>query len=637
MRNLSIKQQLAYLIVATVAISAIIGVFQFRSSKAVATGLDDSIVQSQLLRNHLEADMMHDALRADVISALYDASIGGADRGDNEGSLKEHTEHFREMIKENDSLPKGEATSKALNSVKPTLDAYIKSAESIVAEAYTDYASAKADFPTFMKAFTALEDKMGNLSDVIEKDSKLTNQSAHAATAGNLKVSIFGTAFMGLFALTALWVLGSRISKRSEAVASAAQELESNVISPLTEAMNMLAAGNLAYQPSIQSVRMNEGPHDNIAQAFESMADRTDEMVNAYDRARASLAETVGQLTEGADRLSEASKMMNESVRITAQTANEIAIGADSLAQTTSSTASSIQQLHNSIETAAKGSVKQLETVDHSLEALDSANASLATVGETAQAMASNASKGEDSVFRTMAAMDSIAAQATKSSEEVQKLQEKGQKIGSIVSAIEDIAEQTNLLALNAAIEAARAGEHGRGFAVVADEVRKLAQEASDAAKEIGLLIKDVSQTVGQAVSSFEKMSEEVSQGSARSEETGEVLRTILESINNTVSQIVKVGADAKETSAEMKVLRSIAEEGYALTSEMSDIAAGVSDSADGSAAISEQSAASAEELRASTEQLADSAEHLESVADALRAIASKFVITEEPSLRLAA
>ncbi len=637
MRHMSIKQQLSVLIVFALILSFCIGTFQVRSVNQVSTGLEKAIQSSQVLRNHLEADMMHDALRADVVSALYDASRGGSGKKEVLDSLAEHAEHFRSMVKENDAMPLSGDTRKALNEVKPALEAYISSAEKITANAYANYKKGEAQLPKFQESFEALEGKMADLSNTIQKDATKEKALATGQSHNNLKVSLMAIFSMGLFAISALWILGSKIAKRAESVKNAAKKLEIAVIEPLTEALLKLADGNLAYRPEIESVRMTDGPRDEIALAFDSMADRTEEMVRAYDSARSSLASAVSKMSSGADKLSEASRTMKSAVQMTMQTSNEIALGSESLAQATSSTAQSIDQLHESIEMAANGSARQLKTVEESLQSLNSANETLEEVNRTSTDMAENAKKGSEAVGKTSVAMASISNQADQSLAVVQVLQDKSQKIGSIVNAIEDVAAQTNLLSLNASIEAARAGEHGRGFSVVANEVRKLSQEASDAAKEIGLLIADVAGSVREVVACVEQMRTEVAQGASQTQETGAVLETIVTSINQTVGKILVVSSEAEATSKKMVTLQSIASEGNYTATEMREIAGTVSHSANSSAAISEQSSACAEELRASTEQLSAAADELEAVSEELHLTASKFVTDERVALKIVA
>src|SRR5918999_1637693 len=118
-----------------------------------------------------------------------------------------------------------------------------------------------------------------------------------------------------------------------------------------------------------------------------------------------------------------------------------------------------------------------------------------------------------------------VVAEAAGKVEELGKL---GEKIGAVVETIDDIAEQTNLLALNAAIEAARAGEHGKGFAVVADEVRKLAERSQRETKAIADLIRDVQAGTREAVQAMELGAQKVEDGSARADQAGAALDEIL-------------------------------------------------------------------------------------------------------------
>ena len=150
----------------------------------------------------------------------------------------------------------------------------------------------------------------------------------------------------------------------------------------------------------------------------------------------------------------------------------------------------------------------------------------------------------------TLAGMHGIKAKVGVSAEKVQEMGRRSDQIGTIVETIEDIASQTNLLALNAAIEAARAGEHGKGFAVVADEVRKLAERSSQATKEIGAMIKAIQSETREAVHSMEEGVREVEKGAVSSEKSGESLREILDQINEVTMQINQIATAAEQQTA---------------------------------------------------------------------------------------
>jgi methyl-accepting chemotaxis protein/hemerythrin len=132
----------------------------------------------------------------------------------------------------------------------------------------------------------------------------------------------------------------------------------------------------------------------------------------------------------------------------------------------------------------------------------------------------------------------------------VEALGRRSDEIGAIVGTIEDIADQTNLLALNAAIEAARAGEQGRGFAVVADEVRALAERTTKATREIGLMIKAIQQETRSAVTAMEEGVSEVEQGTGEAARSGEALRKIQDEINDLHLQVQQIATAAEEQTA---------------------------------------------------------------------------------------
>jgi methyl-accepting chemotaxis protein len=225
--------------------------------------------------------------------------------------------------------------------------------------------------------------------------------------------------------------------------------------------------------------------------------------------------------------------------------------------------------------------------------------------------------------------METIKGKVALSSQKVQEMGDRSGQIGAIVETIEDIASQTNLLALNAAIEAARAGEHGKGFAVVADEVRKLAEKSAIATKEIGGLIKGIQHTVNDAVAAMHEGSIEVDRGVTQANQAGHALDEILtasEGVNRQVAEIVAAAKEMEGLSNELisatDSVSAVVEENTAATEEMSAGSNEVSQLIDNITSVSEENNAAVEEVSAAAEEMNAQVDEVSAYAKSLAAMA---------------
>ncbi len=267
------------------------------------------------------------------------------------------------------------------------------------------------------------------------------------------------------------------------------------------------------------------------------------------------------------------------------------------VAEAVQATASASTQISSSTEEMASGAHEQTSQAHDVASAVEEMTKTILETTKNANSAADSAGQaskiaidGGKSVDETINGMNRITEVVEKAAVTVRELGRSSSQIGEIIQVINDIADQTNLLALNAAIEAARAGEQGRGFAVVADEVRKLAERTGKATKEIADMIKKIQRDTTEAVDSIELGTKEVVKGRELANNAGASLKQIINKVSETVDGINQVAAASEEqSSAAEQISKSIE---------------GISTVIQESASVTQQIAHAAEDLNRLTENL---------------------------------
>ena len=394
---------------------------------------------------------------------------------------------------------------------------------------------------------------LDNRKDFIHMETIESNDKYSQTSLIMIICTIFVIAFSILMAL----VLSKSIMKSIQYLMNVSKEL---------------AAGNLTVEAKAET------------------EDEFGELTNVYAETIETLRKLIEKIQHNAKDASTFAIQLNENANQSAQATQQVAISIGNVAENANKQGDAVANSAHNIRAFAR----LLQSFE------DKASASV----EAAKSVEGIAGDGKSAVSDAVGQMSAIAASTAASAEVIQKLADRSAEIGEISSTIAGIAEQTNLLALNAAIEAARAGEAGKGFAVVADEVRKLAEGCNIAAQKIAELIGKVKDETDKAVKEMQKGTSDVESGKFIIAEAGKSFENIVAAVSDLTNHAEDILQDAQNASKRVDKL-------VASMDELDKSSKDVSAETESVSAATEQQSASIDEVATASKKLSELAEEL--------------------------
>ena len=537
-------------------------------------------------------------------------------------------------------------------------------------KATEEYAKAANEWNAKSDELSTSIDQMSSLGEKVQETARLAEKAGWAATESSKeksaeisKSSTFNNLISVFISILIGAVLGTILPRR--------------IIRPINKiqhAANMIADGDIDQDITVESkdeigilsasFQKMIGYMKDIASSAMAIANgdltveiqprsEKDLLGNSLKSMAVSLKDAISLVSTSANNLNSASAHLADSAsqasgatQQISMTVQQVAVGTSQQAEYSTRTSELVEKMAEAMRNVERGAkdqgtaaAKAAELTASLSEAIQQVEGNARAVTEGSNQASEAAKSGTGIVESTIEGMNRIQAKVGVSAEKVREMGNRSKQIGAIVETIDDIASQTNLLALNAAIEAARAGEHGKGFAVVADEVRKLAERSSVATKEIGQLIKGIQQTVDEAVKAMNEGASEVQGGVELANESGKALTNILtaaEAVQTQALQATEAALRMNKFSEELvrsvDEVAKIAEVNSTASDEMKADSDEVTRAIENIASVSEENSAAIQEVSASTEEMSaqvedvtGSAKRLAETAGQLIAMVSRF------------
>ncbi|MRX28120.1 methyl-accepting chemotaxis protein [Kangiella sp. HZ709] len=474
----------------------------------------DNVIDT-LLDTRSNGDEIHQATRQKWLAERISSGLQKVLRGGEEARLA--SEDFGQDVDTFGAYLEGQLSGDEILEIRRVANSSARSSLEAIVDVFQDVAD-KVDYIVFStpKLFQVQE-----ASDAIFANSEsLLGSTEELETAFNSattsvtefgSTTISGVLFVLILLLLVLLYLSQRKAEKSrlaESEVAAEKEKEENAqnqeaIIRLLDEIDSLADGDLTVKATV-----TEDFTGAIADSFNLTIDQLRGVVGTINTAVDQVTKSTGNTQQTSMALAEASRQQAQEITGATAAINEMAV---SIEQVSTNASESSQVAEKSVEIAKKGG-----------------------------AVVRNTIKG----------MDTIREQIQETSKRIKRLGESSQEIGNIVSLINDIADQTNILALNAAIQASAAGEAGRGFAVVADEVQRLAERSGNATKQIEALVKTIQNDTNEAVISMEDTTSEVVRGARLAQDAGVSLEEIENVSTNLADLIQSISNAARQQAA---------------------------------------------------------------------------------------